>query len=386
MSLKNAITATKAIETLENYSLSDLIGVEITRLDIENPREIQIYSDEGFWRQILSGEENWECEFLLNNLNLSEHIARVPGLYFHKDSIHFRNIDNSQIEYVSDKWTHYTPQGKSQKVLSGIGTLKLPPNTNGWRIACVSHGSNSSLGIPVLISEEVWRYFKLKEGIRISHIKAKWVQMDINWASRFPSVRGIPKGYLKIDNPNQIKTKDDIFPTIYHPYTIMEYEKSGSLLYDFVYVTVDSSDSNYKNDIRLFLEEYKYLKDRNGKYLIEPFINEPLLNESDVMYSSPEELRQTNSSSVSHLFLLTERIKSESFNYFTIEKIKEFIDNYFDLDDLKICSNEIIISPNLWYQGKKLVDESANFLQECVKKNKVEELVDNLIKYGLNRE
>lgn len=383
MSLRDAITATKVIESLENYSVSDLINEEIKSSELNDFKEQRIYSEEQFWKYILSGKENRETLFLFDNLVLSEHVARVPGLYFHKDSKHYRTIDKSQIEYISDKWQHYTPQGKSQKVLSGVGTLKLPPDVNGWRIACVSFGNNSSLGIPVLLSEEVWKYFKLSEGTIISNMKAHWVEMDINWAVRFSSVRGIPKAYLKIDSTDQLKIKNDIHPTIYHPFTIMEYEKSGSLLYDFVYVTVDSSDHNFRNDIRLFLGEYKYIDGRDGRYLIDPFINDPLLNQNDVMFSSPEELRRINPSSESHLFLLKERIKNEVFNSLTIEMIKKFIDNHLDLDDLKTCSSEIIINPNLWYQGKKMVDESANFLQKCIEKGKVEELVDNLIRYGV---
>ena len=65
--------------------------------------------------------------------------------------------------------------------------------------------------------------------------------------------------------------------------------------------------------------------------------------------------------------------------------IKGFIDNHLDVEDLKVCSSEIIINPNMWFQGRRLVDESANFLQECMERDKVDELVDNLIKYGLNR-
>ena len=385
MSLQNAITAAKAIESLENYAVSDVIDDTLTGTEKSDSNRFHVHSDQEFWTRVLNGSGNWGARFAMNNVVLSEHIARVPGLYFHTDPADHQSIDHSLIEYVSGKWIHYTPQGKSQKVLSGAGTLKLPPTTNGWRVASVSFGSNASLGIPVLISEEAWKWHKCKEGKMISRLEANWVEMDTSWAARFPSIRGIPKGYLKVDSPSRLKVEEGIYPTLYHPFSIMEYEDAGGLFYDFVYVTVASTDPNSRDDIRTFLGEYQYHNGRFGHYLIDPFINDPLLNSGDALYTSPEELRRINAASESHLFLLKERIKRRVFNDFTLERIKEFIDNHLDVEDLKVCSSEIIINPNIWFQGRRLVDESANFQQECMERDKVDELVDNLIKYGLNR-
>ena len=384
MSFQNAYTSTRVIETLESYSKSDIVNeVHLDKID-NKIHSHHIYSEKQFWWGVLNNiEKSWYDEFEFSNVTLSEHVARVPGLYFHPKASHFKKMANSQIEYVSSKWRHYTPQGKSQKILSGIGTLQIPPNIENWRIASISSNNNSSLGIPILIREEIWNHYKLKEGKVISNLKAKWEQMDTSWAKRFPSMRGIPKGYLIVNKAGQIEVEDKILPTVYHPFSIMEYEKKGSLFYDFVYVTVDSSELHFRDKIRAFLGEYRYFNNRYGTYLIEPFVNNPLLSDGDVIFHSPEELRKESTAANSHLKLIVERIKKETFNQHTIDGIKTFIDNHLDIEELKICSTDILINPNSWYTGERVYDELANLLEICIERNNIEELVDVLITYGL---
>ncbi|MCP9234378.1 hypothetical protein [Lewinella sp. JB7] len=384
MSLQTAYTTARVIETLENYAQSDVVN-DCSRDPAEPSRTAAgAFSDEHFWHTVLGDVEGtWNQRFNLEDVFLSEHVARVPGLYYHPQAQHFKNILDVHKEYVTDRWTHYSPPGKSQKILGGIGTLQIPPTLEDWRIASVSSGNNASLGIPVLIHEEVWQHHRLEEGRRIALLSAPWKQMEASWAKRFYSVRGLPKGYLVIDNPDQLRMDGGVYPTIYHPFTVMEYEQDGSLFYDFVFVTVDSSDPNFRDDIRAFLGEYRYMKGRHGHYLIEPFVNNPLLHDRDVMYHSPEELRQRDASANSHLNLLVERIKQERFNQLTLDEIKIFMDNHLDVDELKACSDDLLINPNAWFGGRRVYDESANFLSAVVDRRKVDELVDILPKYGL---
>ncbi|THH37892.1 hypothetical protein [Neolewinella litorea] len=384
MSLQTAYTTARVIETLENYAQSDLVNDTGETKNDPSSGAPHIYADEHFWQLILDDVAgSWGKVFTLYEVTLSEHVARVPGLYFHPGVQHFKKILDVHKEYVSGNWVRYSPPGESQKILGGIGTLQIPPTLEEWRIASVSFSNNASLGIPVLVHEEVWQHHGLGEGMRIASLGARWQRMDASWAKRFYSMRGLPKGYLVIEHPDQLQLSGEVLPTIYHPFTIMEYEQSGSLFYDFVFVTVDSSDPNFRDDIRAFFGEYRYMNGRYGTYLIEPFVNHPLLSENDVMFHSPEELRKENAAAGSHLNLMVERIKKERFNQHTLDEIKIFIDNHMDIDDLKTCSDDILINVNSWYGGGRVYDESANFLDRVIERKKVEELVDVLTKYGL---
>ncbi|MBB4080940.1 hypothetical protein GGR28_003579 [Lewinella aquimaris] len=386
MSLQTAYTTARVIETLENYALSDVVNDCSHTANDSSRYAVGAYSDEHFWNVVLNDiEGTWDKQFTLEDVTLSEHVARVPGLYFHPQAQHFKKLLDVHKEYVTDRWTHYSPPGKSQKILGGIGTLQIPPTLENWRIASVSTSNNASVGIPVLVHEEVWQHHKLGEGKRIELLHAYWKKMDASWAKRFFSMRGIPKGYLVIDHPDQLRINGNTYPTIYHPFTIMEYELEGSLFYDFVFVTVDSSDPDFRNQIRAFLGEYRYMKGRHGHYLIEPFVNNPLLDENDVLFQSPEELRRENAAAGSHLNLLVERIKHERFNQRTLDEIKIFIDNFLDIDDLKTVSDDIDIRVNSWYGGRRVFDESANFLDRVIKDDKEDVLVDILAKYGLTK-
>lgn len=384
MSLQNAYTATRVIESLESYTKSDQIDESKLMVNDNNQNLHQYNSDYKFWSEILGDiEGKWNNKIILNEMTLSEQVPRVPGLAFHPKSDIFRTNLDSQIEYRKGEWIHYTPHGKSQKIFSGIGTLQLPPDVDDWRIASVSSQNNASEGIPILIHEEVWEHYNLTEGKRISKLTAKWRQMERSWSKRFPSMRGIPKGYLVIKKPEQLEVYDEVQPTIYHPFTIMEYEKAGSIFYDFVYVTVNSDEPNFRDKIRTFLGEYQYFEDRSGKYLIEPFVNNPLIAEQDVMYQSPQDLRKENEAANSHLNLIVDRINQVTFKQQTIDEIKIFIDNNLNIEDLKTCSDDILINTSSWLTGEKVGDQSANLLDECMDLNKMDELVDVLVIHGL---
>lgn len=377
MSIQSAYKSTKVIESLENYVKSDDWQNQDSSSDNSNDDKF-IHDDVYFWRSNFNYPERYLNQILeFQDVGYSEWVARVPGLYFHESSNAFHKLAQNQVEFVSDKWVHYTPLGKSQKVMGGIGTINLPPNEDGWYLGSISTTNNASTGIPVLISEEVMDYHKIKEGVHIEWCKGKWMLMTNQWSSRFPSTKNnLPKAYLRINNPDDITViKNTIVPTLFHPFSIMEYEKSNSKFYDFVYVTVDSTEQDYRFKIQHFFSEYKDFQNRNGTYLIEPFVSNPLIKENEVMFHSPEELRDS-----AHLDLIVKRIRSETFQGKTLEEIKIALDQNLDIDKLKRFSDWIKISPNAWYKGDAVIDETANFLMYCTDKGKTEELVDLLIK------
>ena len=53
-------------------------------------------------------------------------------------------------------------------------------------------------GIPVLVSPDDWDKWNLKEGAVLEDIEAHWIPMPGEWTSRFPTIREIPKGVLRL--------------------------------------------------------------------------------------------------------------------------------------------------------------------------------------------
>lgn len=378
MSLQSSLKTTRIIETLENYAIADNFKAT-TITDVAPPNRYKsFHQDQDFWARILRQQDNaWNKGFEFRDVGLSEWVARVPGLFYSKGSDSLRKQAESTVEYITDKWRHYSPFGKSQKVMGGVGTICLPAEDN-YHLVSISFTNNASTGIPVLISEEIWEHYQLKEGAFIRYLKGTWKKMSSDWSQRFPSTANIPKGYIEVSKPEDIEVeRDEILPTLYHPFSIMEYEKDNSVFYDFVYVTVDSTEENFRDKIREFFGEYEYFENRNGRYLIEPFVNNPLLN--NVQYQSPKELRANSQEAKSHLDLMLNRIRKETFNEQTLDAIKIALDNNCDLDDLKRMSTHIGLNPNRWFSGRTVVDESAALLNYCQQRGKVEELVDLLV-------
>jgi hypothetical protein len=120
--------------------------------------------------------------------------------------------------------------------MGGVGTLLLPPTDEGKILLSVSAGCNASTGIPLLCFPEVYDHLKIKQGDCVIIRGAKWLPMDMHWASKFASTKDIPRGYLVIDSIDKIRVLNRNYPVAYHPFSLMEYEYQDSLFYDFVYV------------------------------------------------------------------------------------------------------------------------------------------------------
>lgn len=80
MKLKDLYKGVKIIETIQNYTLS-----EISKID-ENTRKSSdkyFYNEESFWNSIINNPERfWGKEIDLYNFVVSDWVARVPGLYW----------------------------------------------------------------------------------------------------------------------------------------------------------------------------------------------------------------------------------------------------------------------------------------------------------------
>lgn len=292
--LVRGLTATNVRETLENYGRADdpLTGTgesATTTGNFSNHRTV--YDDGDFWTPLL-GEANrelrWDGLVTVYGAVVSEWIARIPGLYWAPGAAAMRRVSESLVEARSDRYLTYRPPGKSQKVLGGIGTLKLPPDQHGYRLVTLTTTLNASAGIPALVSPENWHGLGLLEGTVLRRVNARWSGMDVRWAEHFPSVHGIPRGYLVLENTQDLDVERCDAPIEIHPFSVMRYDDGDAELFDYVYATVDTSTPGYSGKCARFFESYRKSGGRHGSYLLAADVANPMW---DAVYSSPSALR-----------------------------------------------------------------------------------------------
>lgn len=379
MSITDAYKATRFIEATENYALLH----EKKPVDTfpANPANASfgVYDDEQFWYDLLRNpEQYWNKQLnFYEEPVLCDWVARVPGLYFHKGSDAIRQVSNSEIELQSERHVQYSPMGKSRKVMGGIGTFIVSPDDNQCQLMSLSLSNNASTGIPVLFTPEVITSHKLQQGQTLRIKKAVWRRMSQEWATRFPSVKGIPRGYLVIDNPEHIEVREKDIPVQFHPCTIMEYESGGSLLYDFAFCTADSAYENYRQELEDFFERYRKEKGRNGRYLLAADMNDPLF---EAAYSSPGEIMKTEADGRSQLNLITERIRN-SFLYRqqTLDSLLKVIPQQYPGSDEILSLAVKIELPVALLEKSSAAKMSAQLVDLCRERNKLEELTDQLL-------
>ncbi len=380
MPLSDNYRCARSLEAIENYARADAPLTHPLEWSQLSGYPENIYGDdEKFWELVL-GENRllWGQEFRFYEVALSEWVARVPGLFFSKGSEALRTAGANQIESSTKHWETYRPLGKSEIVMGGVGTLKLPPDENGRHLVSVSTNRNASTGIPALIDPEVWDHYNLHEG-DIIKLTARWHKMSLGWAERFPSIKGIPRGYLMISSVAQIgRIEHEKAPILAHPCTVMEYSgKGGVTLYDFVYSTADTSYQEYRRDLVKFFKEYKDKKERYGRYLLSADVNDPLW---DAEYDSPEALRRAEPGSEAHLDILEARVYKESFKDNMLDDILQALSTCGDNQTLKRISNEAGIPWGEWFTGGSINDSAAQLLAACINKKKVDQLVDALVR------
>jgi hypothetical protein len=372
MNLHQLYKGAKIIEMIENYSLAESTIIDE---NIRKSSENYFYTEESFWKNIIDNPERyWGKEIELYNFVVSDWIARVPGLYWTESSQMMREHEKSDIAIQSQEWTEFFPPGKSKKVLGGIGTLLLPPTDEGKVLISVSAGCNASTGIPVLLFPEVIEALKIKQGDIINIRKAKWQPMNIQWSKQFASTKDVPRGYLVVDNLEKIEILGGGCPIVYHPFSIMEYEHKDSLLYDFVYVTADSKAKDVKLKIEKFFNDYSKKDGRNGEYLLNPNIINPIF---ESRYTCPSELQKP--SEKAKLNLLYQRIKDVHFNNVAIDLLINDLPKFYQSSNAIITlARHAGINPTLLAEDSA-TSMSAQLISLCIEKEKVEVLIDRMI-------
>jgi hypothetical protein len=376
MTVAELYRCARSLEAVENYALaSSGTTNEILEDDAEQERWDFVPDDEHFWRKMLVNPSDvWNRRFDFYGVALSTWVARVPGLFWSEGARALRRINDDAVEeYKSRDWIVLKPHGKSQQVLGGIGTLKLPPDENGRRLVTLSGGYNASSGIPALISPEVWEHHRLADG-SILNLWAKWQPMSAEWAARFPSIRGIPRGYLVVSDPDQVRRAlNENAPIQFHPCTVMEYYQGDAKLYDFVFATADTRVRNYRKRVEDFFADYKDARGRFGKYLISADIADPLW---EAEFDTPEALRRTELGAKSQLELLQARVRGDSFKGRNLELILQVLAREYDNDGLRRVSEMVGIPSAHWFTGAAAADSCTQLLHVCLERGKVEELLD----------
>lgn len=371
----DAYKGVKIIETIENYSIikSELV---IDKHNANFCSESYIIDDKEFWCKVTNNQnEFWNKNFSFYHFVVSDWVARVPGLFWTEYSAEIRKHSEQDIAIKSNDWIVFHPPGKSKKVLGGIGTIHLPPNDEGKRLISITSSCNASVGIPILIYPEIYDLLNLKQGDVVDIEEAKWQQMDIPWAKRFASTEKVPRGYLIIDSIDQIRiSRNENVPVLYHPFSIMEYQSKDALLYDFVYLSLDSKVKNQRREIETFFNDYAKQENRNGSYLINPDITNPTF---ETQYISPADMQRP--SEKAKLDLIFQRIRNTRFNHTTLDELIHVLPNYYNSSvSISALSQRIGISP-AFLADDNAASISAQLINLCIKKNKIEELIDRMI-------
>ncbi|WP_343624478.1 hypothetical protein [Flavobacterium lindanitolerans] len=373
MSLKELYKGAKLIETIENYGLAE--EIESLNEDISINENLWFTNDEEFWSNVIANPTKyWNQKINLYYFVVSDWVARVPGLYWAPSSELIRQHKEEDVVLQSNRWIEFYPPGKSKKVMGGVGTLLLPPTDEGKILLSISAGCNASTGIPLLCFPEVYEQLKIKQGDCVIIKDAKWQPMDMHWASKFASTKDIPRGYLVIDSVDKIQILKKNYPVAYHPFTLMEYEYQDSLFYDFVYVTADSKVKNVDTEIERFFKEYAKKEGRNGEYLLNPNIVNPIFPSR---YLSPIELTQP--SEKAKLNLLYERIRGAYFKEKSIEQLMIKLPQFYQSSaSIKTLTKNIGLNISLLEEGSA-VNMSSQLIDLCIRKGIVENLIDRII-------
>lgn len=373
MSLKELYKGAKIIETIENYALAEEIdsqGQEEKDIDT-----FEFYDEQQFWLSVITKPSKyWGKGISLYYFMVSDWVARVPGLYWSPTSELIRQHNQEDVAIESEQWIELHPPGKSKKVLGGIGTLLLPPTDDGKILISVSAGCNASSGIPLLCFPEVYDNLKIRQGDCVFIRGAKWQPMDVHWASKFASTKNIPRGYLVIDSIDKIEIQKRGYPIAYHPFSLMEYEYQDSLFYDFVYVTADSKVQNVDTEIERFFNEYAKKEGRNGEYLLNPNIVNPIFQSR---YLSPTEL--TQASEKAKLNLLYERIRRVYFKEQSIEQLMIKLPQYYQSSvSIRTLARNIGVNISLLVEDSA-ASMSAQLIDICLRRAMIEDLIDRIV-------
>lgn len=374
--LVKALKGQQIIETLQNYQVAfdDTIQSDDT---LRFEQIINIENDKFFWGTVVRNPDAyWDSVFNFEKCIFSHWVPRIPGLIFNDASESLRRkAEQHPLDkpYTSDNIYHiYSPLGKSIIVSSGIGTIKFPEDHYENMLGCVTFTANASAGIPVLISPEVYRHHRIQEGDILKIKKARWKKMSLEWISKFPSISGIPRGYLLIDDVRMIVNSKQRRDLQIQPFSIIEQQIGNSFIYDFVYVTVNAVHPDAKKDAVKFFEDYRKMQDPEGKYLLAVDPADPFF---DARYSLPKDLEIQDRYGVTQMNLIKERIKGASFNGLTLDEISAIIPKHYKTSEefFRLARNSQI--PEALLIVDSAARMTASLLEQAIQLEKVEDLL-----------
>ena len=361
------------MESLENYAVADqLMSSEDAAGDVR--QEHVIHHDYQFWHQIINAPDSyWNKQFLFTNFAFSEWVPRVPGLGFTDGAkIISRQLRNA-IPLIPQRLI-YSPSDKSGFVMSGVGSLKLPPDYNGYRLTCITSSSSSSKGIPILISPEVSEHHDLKNGDLLKSISGVWQKMTIDWVKHFAITELLPRGYLVVKHPNQIKKANDFSDFYYDPCSIMEYEEEGILKWDYVFCNVPVKGEMQQKGIQDFFSDYRSIKNIHGRYLINPDVGEPLF---ETVYNTPADLKTDYAQA--QLALIKERMNQSAVEGLSIDKLTaQIAAAYQDPFSLRVFAQKCNINAGLIPEDSP-VKMAVQIVHLGINSNLLLELVQRLL-------
>jgi len=201
--------------------------------------------------------------------------------------------------------------------------------------------------------------------------------MPTTWSERFPSTRGIPRGYLVLEEvhfPRGGSLAPSNVPVLVHPCAIMEYDDRGARLFDFVFATADTSERDWRGDVADFFEQYRNDRDRFGEYLTAGDHIDPMW---DSRFTSPQALGSVDQHANAHLALLATRVRESMLGPSATEAMVRLLAQHSH-DDLKRYGTESQTPPSLWFRGGTSADEAVQLVTEAHRRNTFELLVEAL--------
>jgi hypothetical protein len=337
---------------------------------------VRCQDDSEFWDLVLANSNHWWGErFCFNHpVVFSEWTPRVPGLYWRSESGTLRRVAAGDVERQNGRNLTLNPFGKSRVVVGGVGTLRLPPSEQGFRLCSIGTSSNVSAAVPILISPEAWERNVYREGDALLLPPMRWEQMPHEWAGRFPTIAGIPRGVLRIGPDTAVHERLGPAATQIQPFALMEYHEGNSELFAFVFASAVSGRTDCRGSVARFFARYCRDKGRDGRYLTSADVSEPLW---DAEYPTPEDLRRSDGTAGSHLRLLERRVREAHLGERTLQALQEALSSLPDDSHLARLSTRIGIPPAHWRSGVTLSAACVRFLDH-VPPEKLPELVDAL--------
>lgn len=364
-------------EALANYALADKPLEDRQELARSEGRSSQALAnfrdDQDFWRQVFEHYADEDprkkaLKFQIVEAALSEWVPRVPGLYWRPGSEKMRRASPAQIEKKTKRWTTYRPLAKSRQVSGGVGTLRFRPSEDGFRLVTLTTTLNASAGVPALIAPTVWDAHDFAEG-DVVYGTANWREMPQKWANQFPSVAGIPRGCLIVDNERSIQRRSDKAPILAHPFSVMEYSNGDALLHDFVYAGADTANKDFRRKLSGFFEEYRTAEEREGEYLMAADIPTPMWKAT---FDDPAEMRQHKAA---QLRVIEARVLEAASGEDIVEALIRKLSNVTSPGDLRRLSEAAGIKWRSWSEGGRLVDEAERLVDAAIESKKQQALL-----------